>query len=102
MPNLDLLNLPRPPATAPWAYVKVAEGCDRSCGFCAIPSFRGPQRSRTVDSILAEVDALGAQEIVLVAQDLAAYGRDRSWTAAAGALDGGRPGAGGSCRLSRR
>jgi ribosomal protein S12 methylthiotransferase len=95
VPNLDLLNLPRPPATAPWAYVKVAEGCDRSCGFCAIPSFRGPQRSRTVDSVLAEVDALGAQEIVLVAQDLAAYGRDRSWTAAAGALDGGRPGAGG-------
>ena len=74
--GLDLLELPRPPASAPWAYVKVAEGCDRACGFCAIPSFRGRQRSRAVDSILAEVDALGAREIVLVAQDLAAYGRD--------------------------
>jgi len=75
-PELDLLNLPRPPAQAPWAYVKIAEGCDRHCGFCAIPSFRGKQRSRTVDSILDEVRALGAQEIVLVAQDLASYGRD--------------------------
>jgi ribosomal protein S12 methylthiotransferase len=74
--RLDLLELPRPPATAPWAYVKVAEGCDRTCGFCAIPSFRGKQRSRTRQSILAEVDALGAREIVLVAQDLASYGRD--------------------------
>jgi ribosomal protein S12 methylthiotransferase len=77
LPSFDLLNLPRPPATAPWAYVKVAEGCDRACGFCAIPSFRGPQRSRTVDAILAEVDALQAREIVLVAQDLAAFGRDQ-------------------------
>ncbi|HEY5886835.1 MAG TPA: 30S ribosomal protein S12 methylthiotransferase RimO [Acidimicrobiales bacterium] len=77
VPSLDLLELPRPPATAPWAYVKVAEGCDRACGFCAIPSFRGPQRSRTADSILAEVDVLGAREIVLVAQDLARYGLDQ-------------------------
>jgi ribosomal protein S12 methylthiotransferase len=79
-PRLDLLNLPRPAPSAPWAYVKVAEGCDRTCGFCAIPSFRGPQRSRTVEAILGEVDALaaaGVQEVVLVAQDLAAYGRDR-------------------------
>jgi ribosomal protein S12 methylthiotransferase len=76
VPALDLLNLPRPKASAPWAYVKVAEGCDRTCGFCAIPSFRGPQRSRTPESILAEVDALEAVEIVLVAQDLASYGKD--------------------------
>jgi ribosomal protein S12 methylthiotransferase len=76
--RLDLLELPRPPATAPWAYVKVAEGCDRACGFCAIPSFRGPQRSRSVGSILAEVDALGVREVVLVAQDLASFGRDQS------------------------
>ncbi|MDP1803765.1 MAG: radical SAM protein, partial [Acidimicrobiales bacterium] len=51
-------------------------GCDRTCGFCAIPSFRGPQRSRTEESILAEVDALEVAEVVLVAQDLASYGRD--------------------------
>jgi ribosomal protein S12 methylthiotransferase len=76
-PALDLLNLPRPASAAPWAYVKVAEGCDKACGFCAIPTFRGPQRSRTIESVLAEVDGLGVREIVLVAQDLAAYGRDQ-------------------------
>lgn len=76
-PDFDLLNLPRPASARPWAYVKIAEGCDRACGFCAIPSFRGPQRSRSLDQILAEVDQLAAQEIVLVAQDLAAYGRDQ-------------------------
>jgi ribosomal protein S12 methylthiotransferase len=75
--SFDLLNLPRPKSSSPWAYVKVAEGCDRACGFCAIPTFRGKQRSRSVDDILAEVDALEAREIVLVAQDLAAYGRDQ-------------------------
>ena len=74
--RIDLLNLARPPASAPWAYVKIAEGCDRKCGFCAIPSFRGPQRSRPVEAILDEVDALGAVEVVLVAQDLASYGKD--------------------------
>ena len=84
--DFDLLELPRPAARAPWAYVKVAEGCDRICGFCAIPSFRGKQRSRSAEEVLAEVDALLApvdgapplREIVLVAQDLASYGRDRS------------------------
>ena len=75
--SFDLLNLPRPKSTSPWAYVKVAEGCDRACGFCAIPTFRGKQRSRAIDDVLAEVDALEAREIVLVAQDLAAYGRDQ-------------------------
>ncbi|HYD09133.1 MAG TPA: 30S ribosomal protein S12 methylthiotransferase RimO [Acidimicrobiales bacterium] len=77
VPSLDLLNLPRPPSSSPWAYVKIAEGCDRACGFCAIPSFRGPQRSRTIESILDEVEQTHAQEIVLVAQDLAAFGRDQ-------------------------
>jgi len=85
--DFDLLRLPRPSARAPWAYVKVAEGCDRICGFCAIPSFRGKQRSRTPGDVLGEVDALLAsesaggpplREVVLVAQDLASYGRDRT------------------------
>jgi ribosomal protein S12 methylthiotransferase len=89
--GFDLLELPRPASHAPWAYVKVAEGCDRICGFCAIPSFRGKQRSRPVADVLVEVDQLLAggltpsgapappvREIVLVAQDLASYGRDRS------------------------
>ena len=77
LPTFDLLNLPRPASSAPWAYVKIAEGCDRNCGFCAIPSFRGPQRSRSVDDIVVEVEALQVREIVLVAQDLAAFGRDQ-------------------------
>jgi ribosomal protein S12 methylthiotransferase len=77
VPEMDLLHLTRPKASMPWAYVKVAEGCDRACGFCAIPSFRGKQRSRTIDDILAEVDVLDAREIVLVAQDLASFGRDQ-------------------------
>ncbi len=76
-PDFDLLNLPRPASARPWSYVKIAEGCDRVCGFCAIPTFRGPQRSRSIDQILTEVDELQAREIVLVAQDLAAYGRDQ-------------------------
>jgi ribosomal protein S12 methylthiotransferase len=75
----DLLELPRPAPAAPWAYVKVAEGCDRACAFCAIPSFRGKQRSRPAEAIEVEARALverGAAELVLVAQDLAWYGRD--------------------------
>jgi ribosomal protein S12 methylthiotransferase len=76
-PDFDLLNLPRPASIRPWAYVKIAEGCDRACGFCAIPTFRGPQRSRSIEQIVDEVEQLGAKEIVLVAQDLAAYGRDQ-------------------------
>ncbi len=61
------------------AYVKVAEGCDRPCGFCIIPRLRGAQRSRTAEDIEAEVKALaasGAVEINLVAQDLTTWGND--------------------------
>ncbi|MCZ7530720.1 MAG: 30S ribosomal protein S12 methylthiotransferase RimO [Acidimicrobiia bacterium] len=75
----DLLELPRPAPRAPWAYLKVAEGCDRACAFCAIPSFRGRQRSRTPESIETEARHLvegGVRELVLVAQDIAWYGRD--------------------------
>ena len=80
MPDFDLLNLPRPASSRPWAYVKIAEGCDRRCGFCAIPTFRGDQRSRSREQVVTEVRALvagGAREIVLVAQDLASWGHDR-------------------------
>ena len=86
VPSLDLLNLPRPKSSSPWAYVKIAEGCDRTCGFCAIPSFRGPQRSRDVRSILDEVEQLQAREIVLIAQDLASYGKDRPDELGAGSI----------------
>ena len=99
VPSFDLLNLPRPRSTAPWAYVKVAEGCDRNCGFCAIPSFRGKQRSRSTASILAEVAELGAasgtlSEVVLVAQDLASFALDRSGGRTEPRLDG--PSVGGA------
>jgi ribosomal protein S12 methylthiotransferase len=94
LPSFDLLNLPRPPAQAPWAYVKVAEGCDRRCGFCAIPSFRGPQRSRATADILAEIEVLRVQEVVLVAQDLVSWGRDASDRQASGRQASGRQASG--------
>jgi tRNA-2-methylthio-N6-dimethylallyladenosine synthase/ribosomal protein S12 methylthiotransferase len=62
-----------------YAYLKVHEGCSRACAFCAIPSIRGPERSRPADELTAEARTLlgqGVRELVLVAQDLTAYGRD--------------------------
>ena len=62
-----------------YAYVKIAEGCDNHCSFCAIPSIRGAYRSRTVEDIYDEVKWLssnGVKEIVLVAQDTTRYGED--------------------------
>jgi ribosomal protein S12 methylthiotransferase len=61
------------------AYVKIAEGCNRSCSFCTIPQFRGKQRSRPADDVVREVEQLAAQgilEINLISQDTIAYGRD--------------------------
>jgi ribosomal protein S12 methylthiotransferase len=61
------------------AYVKIAEGCNRSCSFCAIPGIRGKQRSRPVDDLVTEVRQLVAAGVVeanLVSQDTIAYGRD--------------------------
>lgn len=62
-----------------YAYVKIADGCDRSCTFCSIPAFKGRFKSRSIESIEAEVRELvqnGVKEIVLVAQDTTAYGID--------------------------
>jgi ribosomal protein S12 methylthiotransferase len=61
------------------AYVKIAEGCDHECSFCLIPRLRGPLRSRSPESIRAEMARLGDDgvlEAILVAQDTTAYGRD--------------------------
>ncbi len=72
-------HTPRLMTTGASAYVKVAEGCDRPCGFCIIPKMRGEQRSRSIASIEAEVRdlvAAGTVEINLVAQDLTNYGKD--------------------------
>jgi ribosomal protein S12 methylthiotransferase len=63
----------------PYAYVKIAEGCDMGCTFCAIPQFRGRHRSRPRADIVREVEGLaarGVQEAILVSQDTLAYGRD--------------------------
>ena len=63
----------------PYAYVKIAEGCDMGCTFCAIPQFRGRHRSRPLADIVKEVEGLaarGVQEAILVSQDTLAYGRD--------------------------
>lgn len=78
--HMDILyETRRPTPTTPYAYVKAAEGCDKLCTFCAIPQFRGKQRSRDAENIrdeIADLAAAGVGEIGLVAQDLAAFGRD--------------------------
>jgi ribosomal protein S12 methylthiotransferase len=73
-------DTPRYRATPPYmAYIKIAEGCDRPCSFCAIPSMRGSFRSRRFDSILKEAKNLaeqGVKEVVLIAQDSSRFGED--------------------------
>ncbi len=61
------------------AYIKIAEGCDNKCAYCAIPGIRGKFRSRTVEDIVAEaknLEALGVKELTVVAQDSTRYGKD--------------------------
>jgi ribosomal protein S12 methylthiotransferase len=70
---------PRVLTTRGYAYLKVAEGCDNPCTFCAIPTWRGRFRSRTVDSLVEEarqLEASGALELCLIAQDTTRYGED--------------------------
>jgi ribosomal protein S12 methylthiotransferase len=71
---------PRLLATPPWsAYIKIAEGCDHQCSFCAIPAIRGSFRSREPASVVREARTLvagGARELILIAQDSSRYGRD--------------------------
>lgn len=62
-----------------WAYLKISDGCSNCCTYCAIPSIRGPFRSRTKDDVLFEAKALadsGVKEIILIAQDTTRYGED--------------------------
>jgi ribosomal protein S12 methylthiotransferase len=71
---------PRVLSTPPWlAYLKISEGCDYTCTFCIIPTLRGLHRSRPLDDVVAEAEALvarGVRELVLVAQDSTRYGLD--------------------------
>jgi ribosomal protein S12 methylthiotransferase len=65
------------------AYLKIADGCDRTCAFCAIPSIKGPMRSRPLANICEDALALqaeGVKEIILIAQDTTTYGRDMGLT----------------------
>ncbi len=62
-----------------YAYLRISEGCDNRCAYCAIPEIRGPLRSKPPDQVLAEAAELasdGAKEIILIGQDTTAYGRD--------------------------
>lgn len=64
---------------APYAYLKIAEGCRNHCSYCAIPAIRGSYRSRPLSSLLKEAQTLavqGVRELILVAQDTTAYGHD--------------------------
>ncbi|MEJ2040395.1 MAG: MiaB/RimO family radical SAM methylthiotransferase [Desulfosarcinaceae bacterium] len=69
----------RQPTSGHSAYLKIAEGCSRHCTYCIIPKLRGRQKSRPVETLVAEAQALirgGIREITLVAQETTAYGRD--------------------------
>ncbi len=62
-----------------WAYLKIADGCDNRCAYCAIPSIRGKFRSRRIESIVNEAKKLaksGVKELILIAQDTTKYGED--------------------------
>ena len=73
-------ELPRVVTTGPgWAWLRIAEGCDNFCAFCAIPFIRGRYRSRTMENILEEARDLaahGAKELIVIAQDITRYGTD--------------------------
>jgi ribosomal protein S12 methylthiotransferase len=70
---------PRLVTTGGYAYLKVADGCNRRCSYCIIPAIKGRQHSRTVDDLLVEAAGLastGVSELILIAQDLTHYGSD--------------------------
>lgn len=76
--DLELPRMRRPGAGS--AFLRIAEGCDCHCSYCVIPRLRGPQRSRTIEAIVAEAHELaasGVKEIVVVAQNTTSYGTDR-------------------------
>jgi ribosomal protein S12 methylthiotransferase len=84
LPDPDLISLqdkdsPRDLSQPHLAYLKIAEGCSKTCTYCIIPKLRGKQHSRPPEDIVSEARRLvagGARELVLVAQDTTAYGRD--------------------------
>jgi ribosomal protein S12 methylthiotransferase len=82
-PQFDLLQSPDRILSTPshYAYMKVSEGCDRECSYCAIPLIRGKQISKPIDLLVSEAQKLssqGVKELILIAQDLTYYGIDIS------------------------
>ena len=73
-------EIPRVVSTGPsWAYLRIAEGCDNFCAFCAIPYIRGRYRSREIENVIEEARDLaahGVKEIIVIAQDITRYGTD--------------------------
>ncbi len=78
--NASIDEIPRVITTGPgWSYLKIAEGCNNYCAFCAIPYIRGRYRSRTIENIIdeaTELAASGVKEIIVIAQDITRYGTD--------------------------
>ena len=73
-----------------YAYLKIAEGCSNGCYYCAIPLIRGGLRSRTIEELVAEARFLaseGVKELIVVAQDVTAFGADRGKVEIAPLLD---------------
>lgn len=92
-PHPEVIGCPDRILTTPshTAYLKIAEGCDNRCSYCAIPAIRGPYRSRPADELVGEAGALaarGVRELIVTAQDTTRYGLDRV----------GRPGLAGLLR----
>ena len=78
--NAPVEEIPRVVSTGPsWAYLRIAEGCNNFCAFCAIPYIRGRYRSRSLENVLAEARDLaahGVRELIVIAQDITRYGTD--------------------------
>jgi len=78
--NAPIEEIPRVVSTGPsWAYLRIAEGCNNFCAFCAIPAIRGRYRSRTMENVLEEARDLaahGVKELIVIAQDITRYGTD--------------------------
>lgn len=88
---LEVGEVPRQISTPKhFAYLKIAEGCRKRCAFCVIPTIKGPLKSKSKEQIIKEFHLLldqGVQEVILIAQDLGDYGKDKGFKKSAGLID---------------
>ena len=73
------IELPEKFTDIPYAYLKIGEGCDRACSYCAIPGIRGAHRSRKPDEVLKDAEELvkdGVKELIVISQDITSYGKE--------------------------